>query len=106
MYNFLNDDIFEYIGWSFTSLQHLRSYQDWYRLVTLHTHVNFIVLPNWETRPLAPLPNVPLGRFILTLSRQNCLIKIMLIDIVGSKEYVYILGRHSYAGIATKRRPC
>ena len=32
----------------------LRSYQDGYRLVTVHTHDDFIVLPHWETRPPAP----------------------------------------------------
>ena len=31
--------------WSSTSRQHLRSYQDEYRLVTICTHGNFIVLP-------------------------------------------------------------
>ena len=29
-------------------LHHWRSYQDWYRLVTVHTHGDFIVLPHWE----------------------------------------------------------
>ena len=36
---------------SFTSSQHLRSYQDLFRLVTVH---DFIVLPHWKTRLLAP----------------------------------------------------
>ena len=40
--------------WCFTSFQHLWSYQDRYRLVTVHTHGNIIVLPTWETRLLAP----------------------------------------------------
>ena len=31
--------------WSFTSLQHLRSYQDGHWLVTVYTHGDFIVLP-------------------------------------------------------------
>ena len=41
----------------FTSLQHLRSYHDVYRLVRVHTKGEFIllVLPHyWETRPSAP----------------------------------------------------
>ena len=36
--------------WCLTSYQRLRSYQEGYQLVTLHTHGNFIVLPHWETR--------------------------------------------------------
>ena len=37
-----------------TSFKNLRPYQNGYRLVTLHTHGDFIVLPNWEIRPLTP----------------------------------------------------
>ena len=54
--------------WNFTSLQHLRSHQDGHWLVTVRTHDNFIVLPHWEIRPPAQLPNVPLSHIILTLS--------------------------------------
>ena len=39
---------------SFISWQHLRAYQDRYQLVTVCTHHDFIVLPQWETRPPAP----------------------------------------------------
>ena len=38
----------------FTSYQHLSSYPDGYRLVTVRTYGNFIVLPHWETRSPAP----------------------------------------------------
>ena len=35
-----------------TSWQHLRyQYQDKYRVVTVHTRDDFIVLPYWEIRP-------------------------------------------------------
>ena len=34
------------------------SYQDGYRLVTVHTHGDCVVLPHWETRPLAPWPAI------------------------------------------------
>ena len=34
-----------------TSWQHR---QDWYRLVTMHTHGDFIVLPHWVMRLPAP----------------------------------------------------
>ena len=40
--------------WSFVSWQHGRSYQDWYQLVTVHIHGDFIVLPHWETKPPVP----------------------------------------------------
>ena len=53
---------------SFTSLQHVRSYQDRYRLVTMGTHGDFTVLSQWEIRPPAPWPDVPLNHIILTLS--------------------------------------
>ena len=39
--------------WSFTSWQHLGSYPDGYRVVTVHTHGNFIVLSHWEISLLA-----------------------------------------------------
>ena len=39
--------------WSFTSLQHLTSYQIRHRLVTVHIQSNFIVLPLWENWLLA-----------------------------------------------------
>ena len=35
-------------GLSFISRQHLKLYQGTYRLVTVHTHGDYIVLPNWE----------------------------------------------------------
>ena len=54
--------------WSFRSWQHLRSYSVRYRLVTLHTYGDYIVLPHWEIRLLAPWPNIPLSHIILTLS--------------------------------------
>ena len=53
----------------FMSWQHLRSYLDSYRLVTVHTHGEFIWLPHWETRLLAPIPNTPLSLIIRTLSQ-------------------------------------
>ena len=54
--------------WGFTSLQHLRPYQGRYRLVSVRTHGNFIMLPHWEIRPLTPWPDIPLSNIILTLS--------------------------------------
>ena len=53
--------------WSFTSLQHLRSSQDRYWLVTVHTHCNVIVLPHWEIKPRIPWTIIPLHHIILTL---------------------------------------
>ena len=38
--------------WSFMWLQHLRSYQDGYSLVTVHTRSGSIVLFYWDTRLL------------------------------------------------------
>ena len=40
--------------WSFTSWQHLRSFNDGYRLVTVCTQCDFIVLPHCEPRPPQP----------------------------------------------------
>ena len=54
--------------WSFTSWQHLSSYQDGFRLVAVHTHGNLIVLPHWKTGLPEPLPDIPLSQIILTLS--------------------------------------
>ena len=51
----------------FMSWQHLRSYQDRYRLVTVHTDGDFIVLPHWESRLLAPWSNFALCHIILIL---------------------------------------
>ena len=63
-------------GWSwyallfcFASSQHLRSYQYEHRLMAVHTHDDFIVLPHWETRPPGSGPDIPLSHIILTLSQ-------------------------------------
>ena len=55
--------------WSLTSCQNLRSYQEGYQLVTVHTHDDFIALSHWETRPPAPWPGITLSYIILTLSQ-------------------------------------
>ena len=44
---------------SFMSLQYLRSYQDGYQIVTVHS-CNFIVLPHLEVRPLEQNPDTEL----------------------------------------------
>ena len=49
---------------SFTFLQHLKSYQDWQRVVTLYTHGNFIVLPagkagHWYHDPISHSVRLP-----------------------------------------------
>ena len=51
----------------FASWPHLRSYQHRYRLVTLCTHCNFIVLSHWEPRLTAPCHEVPLNHSVLAL---------------------------------------
>ena len=38
-------------------------------MTDLHSHGDFIVLPHWETKPLAPCPDIPLSEIILTLSQ-------------------------------------
>ena len=70
----------------FTSLQHLRSYQDGYRLVTVSTHGDFIVLPHWKTGPPAPLPDIPLNHIILRLSQP---VLIMLSTWLISDKYKF-----------------
>ena len=44
------------VGWllELYDLQHLRSYQDGYQLVTVRTHGDFEVLPHRKIIPLAP----------------------------------------------------
>ena len=54
--------------WSFTSWKHLRSHQNGYLLVTVHTHGTFIVLSQWENTLPRPAPNIPLSHVIRTLS--------------------------------------
>ena len=49
--------------------QHLRSYENWYRLVIVCTHGDFIVLPHWETRLVAPWPDIPFSHIILSPSQ-------------------------------------
>ena len=54
--NFLTRDaVASWLVGSFISWQHLRSYQDGYRLMTMHMHGIFMVLPHWETRLSAAL---------------------------------------------------
>ena len=40
-----------------------------HRLVAVHTHGDFIVLPHRETKPSAPWPAIPLSPIILTLRK-------------------------------------
>ena len=45
--------------WSFTSLKHIRSSQDENRLVALHTHGNFIVLPDLKNQDPGTMVQYP-----------------------------------------------
>ena len=47
--------------WTFRSWHHLRSFQDRYWLVMVHTHGDLIVLTHWEIRPSASWPDIPLS---------------------------------------------
>ena len=84
------------VGWlvsSFISWQHLRSYQNGYWLVTVHTHGDFIVLPHWETRPSAPrLPTLSYYPVNQPISLP-CVILIMQNLWLGSDKYQF--SRHS-----------
>ena len=62
-----------------------------YRPVTVHTHGDFIVLPHWNTRPVAPWSAIPLSCIILILSQSNriCPILIMLSARLGSDKYQF-----------------
>ena len=61
-------DFFLIFFFSSASLQRLRSYQDGYWLLTVHTYSECIVLSHWEIRLPAPWPDIPLCHIILTLS--------------------------------------
>ena len=77
-------------SWNFTFWQHLRSYQDQCRLVTVHTHGNFIVLSQWgkRIRPPAPCPNIPFSHIILILS-WTAPVLLMLSTKLGSDKYQF-----------------
>ena len=45
------------------------SYQDGYRLATVHTHGDFTVPPNWEIRPPAAWLDIPRSHIIPTVSQ-------------------------------------
>ena len=68
--------------WSFTSRQQPRSYRDGNRLMAVHTHGNFILLPLWETRPPTPCPNIP-------QRTSPCLILIMPSARLGRDKYQF-----------------
>ena len=53
---------------NFMSWQHGMSYEDGFRLMTLHTHGGFIVLSHWEIRLAASWPDITLSYIIITLS--------------------------------------
>ena len=50
------------------SWQHIRAYHDGHRILIVHTHSNFIMLSHWETRLLAPCPDMQISHIILTAS--------------------------------------
>ena len=60
--------IFCFVCCCFTSYQHLGSYQDGYRLVSVHIPGDLIVLHHWVTRPAAPWPDSQLSHIFLTQS--------------------------------------
>ena len=51
----------KYFYLRFMSWQYLRSYQDEYWHMVVHTHDDFIVLSKWGIRPLKLLPNILLN---------------------------------------------
>ena len=53
----------------FTSYQHLTSYQDGYRFVTVRSPGDFIVLPPLWNQPQHQSPDIPLNHIILILSQ-------------------------------------
>ena len=52
-------------SWSVLSWQHLRTYEDKHRLVTMRTDGDFIVLLHWETKVPVPWSNIPLSHFMV-----------------------------------------
>ena len=70
----------------YMSYQQLRSYQDGYRLGTVHTHGDFIVLPNLETRTLAPYTSLK-SHYPDTEPTSPCPTLIMLNAWLGSDKY-------------------
>ena len=82
------DDSWLFVCWSFMFWQHLKSYQEGYRLVTVCTHDNCIGLFHWETRLAAPCPDIPPIHIILTLNQLYLApILIMPSTWLGSDKY-------------------
>ena len=73
---------------SFTSWQHLRSYQDGKRLVTVIPRDNFILPSHWEIRPPAPWPDIPLSHIILALESTSSIL-IMSSTWLGNNKYQF-----------------
>ena len=73
------------------SSRDLRSYQDEYRLMTVHTHGDLIVLPLWETWPPAPWQDIPLSPIILIISQPVLAISLKMLSAwLGSDKYQFI----------------
>ena len=68
--------------WSLQSLQHVRWYQDEFRLVTVRTHGNLIMLSHWKFRPPKSWPRYP-----DTVLSSPCPILLMPSTRQGSKKY-------------------
>ena len=51
---FLKNCLCLFVGVLHLVWQHLRSHQDKYRLVVVHTHGDFIVLSHWDTKLMVP----------------------------------------------------
>ena len=75
--------------WSFTSWKHLRSYQDDYWLVIIHTHGVFVMLARQKTRPPAPWRDPTKSHYPDTKPTSSCPIPIMLSAWLGSGKYKY-----------------
>ena len=74
----------------FTSQQHLRSNQDGYWLVTVHTPGECCHTRRWETRPSAPWPDIPYNHIIpITAVTSPCPILLMPRARLGSDKYQF-----------------
>ena len=73
---------------------------DGYRLVTVCTHGDFIMLPHWRTRPLAPWPIQ--SHYPITESTSPCPILIMPSTRLGSDKYQFL----SHCFDLTRIRKC
>ena len=91
------------VCWMFMSWQHLRSYHDWYRLVIVYTHCDFIVVPTLGYQATGTMTWYPIeSHYPYTELTSPCHILIMPSVWLGNDKYALLSHRFDSMRVRTQ----